>query len=173
MILCNLPVVSHVKGLDRITHVTKLLDKMEKLAFEKFLIGYLPGWIKMVHDKKNDWNSFMMEHLDRIQAESESSLPASNKDPNTYVKLVHRKKKWWLPRLRQCISGSSDSFVVEYVELLLEHLETDEYLDEDYFTAMYFKEMIQPFLRRMSSGYPKKSYLGIHLCISLSCHILI
>ena len=90
LLLKTLPIESHVKGLDNVTHISTLLALDPNLQ-EKLLSGFLPSWLNLIFLQDFGWHSFTTELLDSLQLESRSTFAGA--DLGAYLKATHQKKE--------------------------------------------------------------------------------
>ena len=67
-LLRTLPIKSHVKGLENVTHIATLLA-MAPIVQEELLPGFLPSWLNLIFREDFGWHSFTTELLDDLQSE--------------------------------------------------------------------------------------------------------
>ena len=89
LLLKTLPIESHVKGLDNVTHIATLLV-MAPIVQEELLSRFLPSWLNLIFRETVGWHSFTTELVDGLQLECRCTFPGANM--GAYLKVRHQKK---------------------------------------------------------------------------------
>ena len=79
-------ITSHVKGLNNVTHVSKLCSMRDN----QVLGAFLPGWLNLVYSENFGWNSFTTKVLDSLVKECQTHEDMKG---CVYMKVTHLQKK--------------------------------------------------------------------------------
>ena len=145
-LLSESSITSHVKGLNNVTHVSKLCSMRDN----QVLGAILPGWLNLVYSENFGWNSFTTEVLDSLVKECQTHEDTKG---CAYMKVTHLQKKDWMPFLDRCLQNSDHPYVLRFCNRVIKIL--SEMKDDDWYTVLYCGETIQTFMKRMSRKDPR------------------
>ena len=141
-LLSGANITPHVAGLNKVTHVTKLLSLGNFVT--QFLGGFLPGWLNLIFDPNFGWKSFTTAVLDSLVRESKKVLRLyDDKRGNEYMKATHLQKMSWIPFLFMCLEDSKNPSVLLFCSCVLVNLSSMH--DDDWYTVLYCGETICTF----------------------------